>query len=919
MRIIPSQWDFQNSITDVSGLHSVWYPESQDDVATAIKLSQNQKTFVRSGQQVARQDQVDGSNGVVINLSELAKVTIEGNKVVAEAGATSEDIVHQLIKHNLVLPLSDDPLKSIASNVINESVSYLTRSLGSLPDYILEIKAVKPDGTPITFPISTDQPYTGESCLALRQESRAIITQVTFEAVPAQSLWMQRFSFPYTGHDEFLRLAQGLFLESDVPENCDLVLDFYSGSHLIPVVSITAVGVAEEGKSELERLIAEVISDLPLVAEVISDLPSGSAPEILAGSDALTAIADAGQGAGLDPTIDSERLHSIATSDQDRADFIVEYVNYTHSAVSYRENGEGKLHPDLQISARLQINRDNALEVTGYAYTPKRIESTATTILAEADCIDTPLHEGVPLALPTRPERIPGFKGEVFQADDPNYFSKAKVYATTSYPAENLTPLMVAYPLDAADIAAAINYARSKNLHIVARSGGHQYSGKSSGGQKTIVLSMDAFNHLNISGNIAEVGPAVKLTMLAARFKQAQVTIPHGECPMVAIGGHAQTGGYGHLVRNFGLALDYVEAFDIVLADGSLRTVTRPVNGSLPSSDEEKLDREIFWGVLGGNAGSFGIVTKYKFECIKGADYPNSYGYTTTRKYTKVRYHKLMKLVQAWSEEIKAGTLTADFDFMMTVESADFPLPLVPILLVEAVYGNLPVVNEGVIEDERLRLIDEAVLFDQSTVGELFMPREYGRKSLPDLSDSFVRRFPATTRDGREFKYPYKKRINCTTNALTDDFIDNFVDMVDKVVMKTEGVKLVFQMLMGGGAYQNTERRQATSIPHRDYVFCFVFDLFYKQGFEQNAVILQEQMQSVVDQHFSSNQEQRVFWGSFGDTDITKDKIRNMYYDSEGQYARLQQLKQRVDPNDIFHTTLTVQLPGSNHYSQITS
>jgi FAD/FMN-containing dehydrogenase len=905
-RVIPSKWDFQNIITDVSGSHHVWYPASQDDVATAIKLSKNKKTFVRSGKQVARQDEVDGSNGVVINLSELVDVTINGNKVVVEAAATSEDIVEHLIEHSLALPLSDEPLKSIASNVINESVSYLTRSLGSLPGYISEIKAVTPDGTPITFPISTDQPCIGGSCLALCQESKAIITQVTFEAVPAQSLWMQRFSFPYPGYDEFLRLAQGLFLESDVPENCDLVLDLYSDLHLIPIVSITALGVAEEGKSELETLIAAVVSNLPSVAAVVSNLPSGRAPEILAGSDVLEAIANTGKGAGLDPTIHSKRLHSTEAVDQNRADFIIEYVDYIHRGVSYRENGEGKLHPDLQISARLQINRDNALEVTGYEYTPKRIEST-TTILAASARIDTPLHEGVPPRLPRRPKRIPGFKGEVFQADDPNYLSKAKVYATTSYPAENLTPLMVAYPRDAADIAAAIKYASSKDLHIVARSGGHQYCGKSSGGNQTIVLSMDAFNHLSVSGNIVEVGPAVKLTVLADHFKQKKITIPHGECPMVAIGGHAQTGGYGHLVRNFGLALDYVEAFDIVLADGSLNKITRP-DGSLPSSDEEKLDREIFWGVLGGNAGSFGVVTSYTFKCIKASDRPNSYGYTTTRQYEKSRFQKLMKLVQAWSKDIKAGTLTADFDFMMTVKSTD-EIQFFPVLLVEAVYGNLPVVNEGVIEDERLKSIDEAVLFDQSLLENL-LPRKYGKRSLPDLSDSFVRRHPATTDDGREFKYPYKKRINCTTNALTDDFIQNFVDMVDKVVMKTEGVKLVFQMLMGGGAYQNTERRQATSIPHRDYVFCFVFDLFYRQGFEQIAVVLQREMQSVVDQHFSSNQEQRVFWGSFGDTDISKNEIRQMYYDSEEQYARLQQLKQRVDPNDIFHTTLTVQLPG---------
>jgi FAD/FMN-containing dehydrogenase len=899
-RVIPSNWDFQNTITDISGSHHVWYPVSQDDVATAIKLSKHQKTFVRSGKQVAKQDRVDGSNGVAIDLSELTNVTIKGNKVVLEAAATSENIVEHITEHSLALPLSDDPLKSIASNVLNESISYLTRSLGSLPSYISEIKAVQPDGTPIAFPISTDRPCTGASCLAQCQESQGIITQLTFKAVPAQSLWMQRYSFPYPGHDEFLRLAQDLFLGSDLPANCDLVLDFYGGSHLMPIVRIAALGVTQAGKSELERLIAAVIADLP----------AGFASETLAGSDVLKAIAETGQGAGLDPTIDSERLHNIEVDN--RAAFIGEYVNYVHSGVAYRENGAGKLHRDLQIFARLQINRDNALELTGYAYTPRRIESTTPTIFAAAPTarIDTTLPTGIPLTppltalAPSGP--IPNFKGDVFEPKDLGYLSRAKVYATTSYPQKDLTPLMVAYPRDVEDIAAAIAYARSKNLLIVARSGGHQYSGKSSGGSKTIVLSMDAFDHLSVAGNIAEVGPAVALTVLADRFKQEQITIPHGECPKVAIGGHAQTGGYGHLVRNFGLALDYVEAFNIVLADGKLRTVTRPLSGSVPSSEEEKLNREIFWGVLGGNAGSFGIVTNYTFKCIKATDYPNSYGYAATKQYQKIRFQKLMKLVQTWSQGIKAGTLPADIDLMMTVESTG-RMPFFPILLVEAVSGDLAG-NEGVIENEMLKSIDEAASFEQSTWEDL-LPLEYGNRSLSDLSDSFVRRWPATTLDGREFPYPYKKRIDCTTTALTDDFIQQFVDMVDEVLMQTEGVKLVFQMLMGGGAYQHTERRQDTSISHRDYVFCFVFDLFYRQGFEQAAIDLQNRMQIVVDKHFSGNQEQRVFWGSFGDTDISKIEVRKMYYDSEEQYARLQQLKQKVDPNDIFHTTLTVQLP----------
>ena len=68
-------------------------------------------------------------------------------------------------------------------------------------------------------------------------------------------------------------------------------------------------------------------------------------------------------------------------------------------------------------------------------------------------------------------------------------------------------------------------------------------------------------------------------------------------------------------------------------------------------------------------------------------------------------------------------------------------------------------------------------------------------------------------------------------------------------------------------------------------------------------------MQALIDEHFSKGQELRMFWGSFGDTDISKQEIRSKYYDSEEQYAKLQELKAKVDPNDLFHTEFTVKLP----------
>jgi FAD/FMN-containing dehydrogenase len=75
---------------------------------------------------------------------------------------------------------------------------------------------------------------------------------------------------------------------------------------------------------------------------------------------------------------------------------------------------------------------------------------------------------------------------------------------------------------------------------------------------------------------LIEVGPCVALKVLSKRLLDLNVTIPHGECPLVNVGGHAQTGGFGHIIHSFGLCLDYVQAFDIVLADGKLMNIVRP-------------------------------------------------------------------------------------------------------------------------------------------------------------------------------------------------------------------------------------------------------------------------------------------------------------------------------------------------------
>jgi hypothetical protein len=152
--------------------------------------------------------------------------------------------------------------------------------------------------------------------------------------------------------------------------------------------------------------------------------------------------------------------------------------------------------------------------------------------------------------------------------------------------------------------------------------------------------------------------------------------------------------------------------------------------------------------------------------------------------------------------------------------------------------------------------------------------------------------------------------------------VDALSAKIDEVVSKEPNVKLVFQIGFSGGAFRAKGNDMVgdttiTSIPHRESVCSFVFDLFYTPGNEQKAIDLQNDMQEIVDKYFhNDSHERRYFWGSFGDTNISNPDIRKMYYDNEEQYKKLQKLKERVDPDDIFHTDLTVQLPQYPEYKE---
>ncbi|WP_255562936.1 FAD-binding oxidoreductase [Micromonospora sp. RP3T] len=84
------------------------------------------------------------------------------------------------------------------------------------------------------------------------------------------------------------------------------------------------------------------------------------------------------------------------------------------------------------------------------------------------------------------------------------------------------------------------------------------------------------------------------------------VTIPGGICPGVGAGGHIAGGGYGFLSRRYGLAADYLYAVEVVIVDKSGRS--RIV---VATREEGDPNRDLWWAHTGGGGGNFGVVTRY--------------------------------------------------------------------------------------------------------------------------------------------------------------------------------------------------------------------------------------------------------------------------------------------------------------------
>ena len=171
--------------------------------------------------------------------------------------------------------------------------------------------------------------------------------------------------------------------------------------------------------------------------------------------------------------------------------------------------------------------------------------------------------------------------------------------------ADHTLPALIAQCIDSDDVINAVNFARTHDLLVTVRGGGHGISGKAIAND---ALLIDLSKMSNLSANpltmVATAQAGVLLRELDVGTQAHGMAVPAGVVSHTGVAGLTLGGGIGINMRKMGLTSDNLLSVQIVTADGKLRT----------ASDSENTD--LFWAVRGGG-GNFGVVTSFTYRMHK--------------------------------------------------------------------------------------------------------------------------------------------------------------------------------------------------------------------------------------------------------------------------------------------------------------
>jgi len=163
-------------------------------------------------------------------------------------------------------------------------------------------------------------------------------------------------------------------------------------------------------------------------------------------------------------------------------------------------------------------------------------------------------------------------------------------------------PALIARCLSDRDVQAAVRFAAARRMLTSVRGGGHHIAGNAvaEGG---LMIDLSAMRAIEIdpARRRARVGAGALLGDFDRAAQAHGLATPLGVNSTTGVAGLTLGGGFGWLTRRYGMTVDNLRSANVVTADGALRTA---------SADSEP---DLFWALRGGG-GNFGVVTSFEYQ-----------------------------------------------------------------------------------------------------------------------------------------------------------------------------------------------------------------------------------------------------------------------------------------------------------------
>ncbi|HEU0028182.1 MAG TPA: FAD-binding oxidoreductase [Ktedonobacterales bacterium] len=411
-------------------------------------------------------------------------------------------------------------------------------------------------------------------------------------------------------------------------------------------------------------------------------------------------------------------------------------------------------------------------------------------------------------------------------------------------------PALIVRAVDAADVIAAVNFARERKLDLSVRGGSHNVVGfATNDGGIVIDLSRMRGVHVDPARQRVRAEGGCTWGDVDHATHAFGYAVPAGLVSTTGIGGLTLGGGIGHLTRAYGLSCDNLISADVVTADGRL---------IVASADENP---DLFWGLRGGG-GNFGVVTSFEYRLSPVSDIvggPIIYPIERARDVLGL-YREVMASAP--------NDLNAFFAFLIVPDAPTFPEHL---------------------RNQRACAVALCYSGPRERADETLRPfREFGPPALdatgPMPLPALNSMFDAMSRPGEHFNY-WKADF---ANELSDAMLDTHAEYGPRVPSGSSGMHIY---PVNGAVHRVSN--QETAWAYRDAEYTHIIIGEYPDPADTERTINWVRAYWDALHPYSAGGAYVNFLMDEGN-----ERLRATYRDN---YDRLVELKRKYDPTNLFH------------------